>query len=388
MRVLFSAHPAFGHVNPLLPIARALQRQGHEPVFAVSAPFCSQVERAGVRAEPVGIDWLEAEAHVAFPDMITEPPTAWSTTTSFRPVFIAASLAMLPDLVRLLEETGAEAVVHDSTELGGRIAAEVADVPPIAVSVGYQTLIGEQEAASSKLWHDGRAALDLPADGRWSRMHPFLCLDSFPDGFHPHPPDGLTDVRRCVRPEPPHPTPVPAWLDELPHRPTVYVSFGTVFNQARRAFVTVLEALADLDVNVIAAVGSIEPDSLPKAENIRVERHVPQHAVITASDLVVTHAGYNTVVESLSLGVPMLAIPLGADQPYNAFRVCAAGAGLALSAGSATAGEVRSAAVRLLEDELFRANAERLQREISAMPTADDAARAIATVARTRSPIG
>lgn len=386
MRILLSSHPAAGHVNPLIPIARALRRDGHEPVFATSASFCPQLARAGFEAEPVGVDWLEAEAHLAFPDLIGLPPTEWTTATRFRPVFTAASVAMLPDLSRLIADTGASAVVHEGTELGGRIAAEVASIPPIAVSVGYQTVIAEQAADTLPSWQSARALFGLPADGRWSRLHPFLCLDSFPDTFQPHPPDDYVDVRLAVRPEPPNDEPAPAWLDELPDRPTVYVSFGTVFNRAGRAFELVFTALADLDLNVIAAVGNADVDNLRRASNIHIERHVPQHAVIAAADLVITHAGYNTVVETLAHGVPMLTMPLGADQPYNAFRIVGAGAGLRLSPDAATPEDVRDGVASLLESGLYRANAQRLQREIVAMASADEAALAIATIASTGEP--
>jgi UDP:flavonoid glycosyltransferase YjiC (YdhE family) len=80
---------------------------------------------------------------------------------------------------------------------------------------------------------------------------------------------------------------------------------------------------------------------------------------------------------------------MAADQPYNAGRVVAAGAGLSaqIYEGPPTAGpppfdppsteEVRDAVLTLLEDPRFRAGAARVRGEIEALPPVSSAARHI-----------
>jgi len=58
MRTLFTTIPASGHFHPLVPLARAAINAGHEVAFAASAPFCPDVEAAGFRCFPAGVDRL------------------------------------------------------------------------------------------------------------------------------------------------------------------------------------------------------------------------------------------------------------------------------------------------------------------------------------------
>lgn len=54
MRVLFVTRPGDGHLNPLVPVARALVGAGHKVRFATSGPFVNEVQRRGFDAVGVG----------------------------------------------------------------------------------------------------------------------------------------------------------------------------------------------------------------------------------------------------------------------------------------------------------------------------------------------
>ena len=49
---------------------------------------------------------------------------------------------------------------------------------------------------------------------------------------------------------------------------------------------------------------------------------VPQLEVLKRADLFVTHCGMNSTTETIKFAVPVVAIPLDADQPTNARRIC------------------------------------------------------------------
>lgn len=151
-------------------------------------------------------------------------------------------------------------------------------------------------------------------------------------------------------------------------RPLVYLTFGTAYATAE-ALRPVLDALAVLPVEVLAATGpAVEPWADPRA-NVRVERWVPQQRVLERADLVVHHGGSGTVLGAFAAAVPQVVLPRGADQFTNADAVVAAGVGV-----RAEPEEVADQVRALLADGEVRTNARRLAAEVAAMPGPADVA--------------
>jgi UDP:flavonoid glycosyltransferase YjiC (YdhE family) len=94
---------------------------------------------------------------------------------------------------------------------------------------------------------------------------------------------------------------------------------------------------------------------MPVAANVEVVRYVPHDRVLPFASLVVTHAGLGTVMTTLAHGVPMVCVPLGRDQFFNAARVAALGVGRGLDANADE--RAIAAAVRAVidDDEMRRA---------------------------------
>jgi UDP:flavonoid glycosyltransferase YjiC (YdhE family) len=89
---------------------------------------------------------------------------------------------------------------------------------------------------------------------------------------------------------------------------------------------------------------------------------------VQRSDVVVCHAGFGTVMDALTAGVPMVLTPMTADQPDNAERCEAMGVAEVLSYQDVDAVELRSAIDRVLSDDRYRLAAQRAGAEIEAMP--------------------
>jgi MGT family glycosyltransferase len=145
---------------------------------------------------------------------------------------------------------------------------------------------------------------------------------------------------------------------------------GTVFNKASDVFRVVLEGLREEALNIIVTVGpSGDPSALgPQPENVYVERYIPQSQVLPLCDLFVSHGGSGALLGALSAGVPMLAIPQGADQFINAERVVEAGLGLRLMPSELSSEAVSRTARRLIDDVQFRDAARVQQAAIAEMP--------------------
>ena len=128
-------------------------------------------------------------------------------------------------------------------------------------------------AETEALWRD--AGLEPEPYGGMFRG---LYLDICPPSFQTELPPPGTRVEH-LRPEfdPDLRARVPDWFEELPDRPLVYVTLGTVHNDLR-VFRVLLDGLDGLDCNVIATIGrDNDPAELePIPPNARVERYIPQ----------------------------------------------------------------------------------------------------------------
>ena len=172
--------------------------------------------------------------------------------------------------------------------------------------------------------------------------------------------------------------------------PVVYFTLGTVFNhESGDLFSRVLAGLRELPINLIVTVGrDLDPATLGlQPAHVRVERFVPQAEILPHVDLVVSHGGSGSVLGALAHGRPMVVLPIGADQPFNAERISALGVGRSLDAIQATPEDVREAASWVLADATYRESAGRVADEIAALASPDVAVGLLERLAQERRPI-
>jgi zeaxanthin glucosyltransferase len=132
-------------------------------------------------------------------------------------------------------------------------------------------------------------------------------------------------------------------------RPRVYVSLGTFMSARGDVLARIASAFREEPVSLIVASGATEPGALRlKRRTYLVRRHLPQADVLPLCDLVVCHAGNNTVTESLEAGVPLLVAPFASDQFAGAADVCRAGVGDAFDPNRATPAEIACRATTVL----------------------------------------
>jgi MGT family glycosyltransferase len=114
--------------------------------------------------------------------------------------------------------------------------------------------------------------------------------------------------------------------ERLDERPLIYASLGTLQNQKTDLFRCFVEACEGLDIQLVIAGRS--PESMgPLPENVIAAAYAPQLELLERASLTLTHGGLNTVLDSLSCGVPMILVPLTYEQPAIAARVARVGAG-------------------------------------------------------------
>ncbi|XP_047323515.1 zeatin O-glucosyltransferase-like [Impatiens glandulifera] len=130
------------------------------------------------------------------------------------------------------------------------------------------------------------------------------------------------------------------WLEKQPPKSVMYVSFGSTISmtdeqiealalglrESKQRFLWVLRDADKADI----FTGEVRNLKLPngfeesvKETGMVVRDWVPQMEILAHGSVggFMSHCGWNSCLESLSLGVPIAAWPMHSDQPYNAVLI-------------------------------------------------------------------
>jgi MGT family glycosyltransferase len=155
---------------------------------------------------------------------------------------------------------------------------------------------------------------------------------------------------------------VPFPYGRLDGRPVLYASLGTVMGSAPGIYRKLAAACEGLPVQLVITLGgaaeTAEHADLPGKPI--VVRRAPQLAILQRAALTFCHAGLNTVLESLSFGVPVLALPMVTDQFAVGARLARSGAGEAITRKQFDSHALRATLSRLLTMPSYRARAAEL----------------------------
>ncbi|MBA3471508.1 MAG: glycosyltransferase family 1 protein [Herpetosiphonaceae bacterium] len=399
MRVLFTTNPGIGHLNPMLPLAHALQQSGHEIAFASAESFAPSIQAHGFQCFAAGLDWLQSQLEQAFPEtqhMSLEELSAWFIGDLFADI---AAQHMAPDLIALCRSWQPDVLVRNDFEFGGYIAAECLGLPHATVSISFflpiatlEPLIGDQIAFL-------RSAHGLAPYPALDRLYHYLYLASGPlrcqsqtlPVMHAIQTEALVSASDAT---------LPSWLTQLPAQPTVYASMGTVFNRTGDIFPTILAALHDEPVNLILTIGrNQDPEQFgPQPAHIHIEQFIPQSLLFPYCDLFITHTSFHTMMSAFKYGLPLLMLPISADEPVCALRGLDLGIGQIIkrpgqfnqffdrSVPELSVEAVRSAVHELLQNDTYRRNARQLRDEIQALKDLSHAVDLLVSLAAEKTP--
>jgi UDP:flavonoid glycosyltransferase YjiC (YdhE family) len=376
MRILFTCTAGFGHFHPLVPIARAGMQAGHDVAFATPASFVPTVERSGFRAFPAGMAELPAQM---FPELRGLSGRAATEIVWLRVRPVQAS-AMVTDLLGIIDTWRPDLIVRERAEYGGCIAAERLGLSYASVEINAAQMGQDQRAMLSAGLAPVLAEFGLPPDPDLQIQERQLVLSPFPPSYRGSAPDSAASPRLPIRPTPFDQSGderLPAWIDSLPAQSTVYLTLGTssLINARPSIMRAFIDGLANEPLNLIVTVGrNNDPAALgPAPSNVRIERYIPQTLLFPRCDLVVCHAGSGTVMAALVHGLPLVLMPIGADQPQNARRCDALGLATVLDVDRLDPTVARAAVRNVLADPSYRRHAETVRAEIEALPGPEQA---------------
>ncbi len=411
---------ALGHLNPASCLGRELQARGHRVTVFQVLDLEDAVRGTGLEYRAIGEDQFPPgryNDHLAHLGTL-KGLAALRYTIEF---FAFKSRALFTDGPDLIRGLGVNLLLVDEVEPAGAIVAEhlrlpyitlsnaltvyrESNIPPVFTawkfSRGYPAKIRNTlgylvQRRLAKDWLEAlnlqRRAWDLPPYfapedfispwGHLTQQPP--CFDypreHLPPQFHY---TGPWHDRR-VRP------PVSFPFEKLDGRPLIYASMGTLQNQIQRVFREIAQACEGLDAQLVISLGGgAKPELVaPLPGNPLVVGYAPQLELLARAALTITHAGLNTVLESLSSGVPMIAIPVGNDQPGVAARVKWLGAGEILPLKRLRADRLRTLVKKVLEQEWYRLQVRRLMLEIKRTDGVEKAADLIEQVLHEQRPV-
>ncbi|WP_062346170.1 activator-dependent family glycosyltransferase [Herbidospora yilanensis] len=408
MRVLFVANPEKAHLLAMVPLAWALRAAGHEVRVAGQPAFADVITQAGLTAVPVGRDgdlwrllardprlpgwtWRPAYGLPAPYDVAQFPGRGtWEHLTEgyaevLRHWHRPGCLPMIAALTEFARHWRPDLVVWEPLAFAGPIAARACGAAHArllwSLDVFGLTRARFLDLKAGRPEHDRADPLAEWLDG-YARRHGGdfaedmvtgqFTIDQVPDSIAVRAP-GLHHVPVRYLPHG-GPSVVPGWLREPPRRPRVALTMGvSLTDHAAGYSVSVrdlLEALADLDVEVVATIADAERHGLATVPgNARVVPYVPLQALAATCSAVLSHGGFGTVLTTAGHGVPQLAMPWDFDGPLFARRLAAQGAALAVDADRVSGETVRAAVLRLLEEPAFAKRADDLRAELAALPS-------------------
>ena len=137
----------------------------------------------------------------------------------------------------------------------------------------------------------------------------------------------------------------------------------------------ILKAFSRLRENVMWKLEEDTMTDLPK--NVRIEKWLPQSDILAHPNLklFITHGGLLSTTEAVTRGVPIIGIPIMADQPLNMKYTTAAGFGLTLKYDELNEETLYNAIQEVLNNPKYKENVKRgsLLIQDSPLPSVDNA---------------
>jgi UDP:flavonoid glycosyltransferase YjiC (YdhE family) len=166
-------------------------------------------------------------------------------------------------------------------------------------------------------------------------------------------------------------------------RPLVLLSFSTTVMQGQVALIQrVCDAIADRAADAILTLGpAVSAGAIRLPGNIEAIPYADHDQLLPRCVGVITHGGLGTTLRALAHGKPLLLLPLGRDQHFNARRVVEFGAGICLPV-EASPSEIASVLIELITQPRFRKAAAGVATVIATDRPDETAAEALSGLAR------
>jgi MGT family glycosyltransferase len=363
--VLFINGPASGHVYPTFGLVKELIAAGEKVVYVSSEDFRHQVEQLGA-------------AFIAYENFLNlEDPFKTNSYLSLVIKILRSYDIVLPCILELSKQYSFDYIIHDSMYGCGNVVADMLNVPNVATCTSFilaERLLTENSRNTEQLKNNMMLVKQFISLSRaiWEKYNIKRRADMnevfFNEGklnlvftseyFQPQR-EKLGSHYQFVGPIISNrEDPVQFSIDRIRNTKTIYISLGTVFNDDLAFYRLCFDALASFEGTVVLSVGKrIDLNVLGEVpSNFIVVPFVPQLQILPYTDLFITHGGMNSVNEALYFNVPLIVIPMAADQPIVGERVATLGAGQMLNRSNLTPQQLSAAVRFILQESSYNEN--------------------------------
>lgn len=373
-KIAFFCIPAHGHTNPMLPVAAELVRRGNVVRFYSFDEFEKKIKATG--AEFISCDPF-------LPKLTKQEETGLKnvSTTEMTVQDIRITLSMNDFLDQEFRSFQPDVVYTDSVCFWGKLNAWKHNVPMVVststfafnqMSSGYMK--NSPKEMADMIFGLPRVSKELkklsPYGFHVKSVFSLIQSDNNTDSivytsrmFQPYA-ESFSDHYAFVGPS--------VFSNVLPEkekeRPLIYISMGTVINDRSDFYGKCIDALRNLNADVIISCGNaINPEELGTLpDNIQVYPYVDQLAILAKTDVFITHCGMNSVSESLYMAAPMVLYPQTSEQCAVARRVTEIGTGIMLKEDSADG--IRAAVQEILKNKTYGNAAAKCSADFRACP--------------------
>ncbi|MFD4458922.1 macrolide family glycosyltransferase [Nocardia sp. NPDC058480] len=354
--------PIVSHVLPSLEIIRELVARGHRVTYANDPAVSDLITGAG--AELIACTSTLPVADNNWPD---DPVAVMN-------LFLDNALLALPQLRAAYDHDPADLYLYDIGAYAGRALAESQNRRLTQLSPTFVAWEGYEQDVAARLRQLPGAEAYQERFAQWLAECGASTTDV--DDFSGLPADALALIPRAMQP---HADQVDSgtvtfvgpcfdthqsagWVRPAGAEKVLLISLGSAYTRQPAFYRRCLKAFGDLpDWHVVLQIGKhTDPNELGAiAANVEVHSWVPQRAILERADAFVTHAGMGGCGEGLLAGVPMIAVPQGAEQFMNADRLVELGVARRIDTPDATAQNLRAALDNLVGDpEVARRSAQ------------------------------
>lgn len=376
-KYVFLNMPAHGHVNPTLPIVQELVRRGQQVSYYLTEEFRDAVQATGAVFHGYESKMKEIMAMSFDKEGNMSPERVASISQE-----MAGQMRQVPPgVMDSIRAEQPDVIVYDFMCMWAKQVVQELQVPAITTRATYVSnehfnlndemkrsmhyfpeMRKRMEMMRAMMVEQDKSSTDLFAD--MLQNVESLNIVIIPKEFQPAAEtfDGrYVFVGSSISPR--HEAPDFPFNQLDTERPLLYISLGSVAFPQPEFFKVCFEAFAEQPWQVVLSVGRLTDLTTlgPIPDNFLLAPYVPQLDILPRTHLFVTHAGTNSVLESMYYGVPMVLIPQQPEQRLHAQRVVDMGLGVMLEKDAVSALTLREAVERVAHDPAYRERMQQMQ---------------------------